>query len=33
VQWHPEFHDQRFPDLLPSEPLMQAFLEAAKTST
>lgn len=30
VQWHPEFHDQRFPDLLPSEPLMQAFLAAAR---
>lgn len=28
VQWHPEFHDARFPDLLPSEPLMQAFLAA-----
>jgi gamma-glutamyl-gamma-aminobutyrate hydrolase PuuD len=28
VQWHPEFHDARFPDLLSSEPLMQAFLEA-----
>jgi putative glutamine amidotransferase len=30
VQWHPEFHDQRFPDLLSSEPLMQAFLAAAR---
>lgn len=32
VQWHPEFHDQRFPDLLTSEPLMQAFLAAASTT-
>jgi len=30
VQWHPEFHDHRFPDLLPSRPLMQAFLEQAR---
>ncbi|MEO8161408.1 MAG: gamma-glutamyl-gamma-aminobutyrate hydrolase family protein, partial [Arenimonas sp.] len=30
VQWHPEFHDQRFPDLLPSGPLMEAFLAAAR---
>lgn len=30
VQWHPEFHDARFPDLLPSEPLLKAFLEAAR---
>ena len=29
VQWHPEFHDARFPDLLPSEPLLKAFLKAA----
>jgi putative glutamine amidotransferase len=29
VQWHPEFHDARFPDLLSSEPLMQRFLSAA----
>jgi gamma-glutamyl-gamma-aminobutyrate hydrolase PuuD len=28
VQWHPEFHDSRFPDLLSSGPLMQAFLAA-----
>lgn len=28
VQWHPEFHGARFPDLLSSEPLMQAFLAA-----
>jgi putative glutamine amidotransferase len=29
VQWHPEFHDERFPSLLPMEPLLQAFLNAA----
>ena len=29
VQWHPEFHDARFPGLLPSDPLMKAFLTAA----
>lgn len=29
VQWHPEFHDSRFPDLLPMEPLLNAFLDAA----
>jgi gamma-glutamyl-gamma-aminobutyrate hydrolase PuuD len=29
VQWHPEFHDDRFPNLLPADPLMSAFLEAA----
>jgi gamma-glutamyl-gamma-aminobutyrate hydrolase PuuD len=29
VQWHPEFHDARFPTLLPTEPLMKAFLDAA----
>lgn len=29
VQWHPEFHDARFPTLLPTEPLMKAFLTAA----
>lgn len=29
VQWHPEFHDARFPGLLPSEPLVKAFLKAA----
>lgn len=29
VQWHPEFHDSRFPGLLPAEPMIQAFLEAA----
>jgi putative glutamine amidotransferase len=30
VQWHPEFHDSRFPHLLPSEPLLKAFLKAAR---
>lgn len=29
VQWHPEFHDDRFPDLLPADPLLRAFLDAA----
>lgn len=29
VQWHPEFHDGSVPDLLPADPLMQAFLDAA----
>lgn len=29
VQWHPEFHDHRYPQLLPADPLMQAFFEAA----
>ena len=29
VQWHPEFHDARFPALLPAEPLIRAFLDAA----
>lgn len=29
VQWHPEFHDSRFPMLLPMEPLLGAFLDAA----
>lgn len=29
VQWHPEFHDSRFPGLLPSEPLVKVFLRAA----
>jgi len=28
VQWHPEFHDSRFPTLLPMEPLLNAFLDA-----
>ncbi len=30
VQWHPEFHDERFPNLLPTLPLLNAFIEAAK---
>lgn len=30
VQWHPEFHDGRFPHLLPTEPLLHSFLEAAR---
>jgi gamma-glutamyl-gamma-aminobutyrate hydrolase PuuD len=29
VQWHPEFHDGRNPDLLDPTPLMDAFLAAA----
>jgi putative glutamine amidotransferase len=29
VQWHPEFHDERSPPLLPAEPLLEAFLSAA----
>lgn len=29
VQWHPEFHPQADTDLLPREPLMDAFLDAA----
>ena len=29
VQWHPEFEDRNNPALLPSDPLMQAFLDAA----
>ena len=29
VQWHPEFHDDRNADLLPTEPLLKAFLTAA----
>jgi putative glutamine amidotransferase len=30
VQWHPEFHDGSDPRLLPADPLMQAFLDAAQ---
>lgn len=30
VQWHPEFHDERFPDLLPKAPLLNAFIAAAR---
>jgi gamma-glutamyl-gamma-aminobutyrate hydrolase PuuD len=29
VQWHPEFHDAQKTDLLPTEPLLKAFLTAA----
>lgn len=29
VQWHPEFHDARFPGLLPTEPLVKEFLNVA----
>jgi putative glutamine amidotransferase len=29
VQWHPEFHDGSDPKLLPADPIMQAFLDAA----
>lgn len=29
VQWHPEFHDHRFPELLPGGPMLRAFLDAA----
>lgn len=32
VQWHPEFHDRRFPDLLPGRPLLMAFIEAARNA-
>jgi putative glutamine amidotransferase len=31
VQWHPEFHDGSDARLLPADPLMQAFLDAAAT--
>lgn len=31
VQWHPEFHPPEKPGLLPREPLMEAFLLAART--
>lgn len=30
VQWHPEFHDGRNPELLAADPLMRAFLDAAQ---
>ena len=30
VQWHPEFHDGRDDSLLPADPLLQAFLDAAQ---
>jgi putative glutamine amidotransferase len=29
VQWHPEYQDERFPELLPRDPLMESFLVAA----
>ncbi|HVF35584.1 MAG TPA: type 1 glutamine amidotransferase [Candidatus Saccharimonadia bacterium] len=29
VQWHPEFHDARFPELLGADPMLQAYLDAA----
>ncbi len=29
VQWHPEFHDGSDPRLLPADPLMRSFLDAA----
>lgn len=29
VQWHPEFHDGRDDTLLPADPVLQAFLDAA----
>ena len=32
VQWHPEFHDHRFPQLLPGAPMLRAFLAAALTA-
>ncbi|HET6718317.1 MAG TPA: gamma-glutamyl-gamma-aminobutyrate hydrolase family protein, partial [Rhodocyclaceae bacterium] len=30
VQWHPEFHAPDDPELLPREPLINAFLAAAR---
>jgi putative glutamine amidotransferase len=30
VQWHPEFHDARFPGLMSGAPLLAAFLDAAR---
>ena len=30
VQWHPEFHDDRWSDLLAADPLMHAFFAAAR---
>lgn len=32
VQWHPEFHDERFPELLPTAPLLNAFIDAARNT-
>lgn len=31
VQWHPEFHDWRNPDLLSGDPLLEDFLAACRT--
>lgn len=33
VQWHPEFIDGRFPDLLDRGPLMREFLNACRTQS
>jgi hypothetical protein len=30
VQWHPELHDQRDPDLLDGTPILNEFLYAAR---
>lgn len=30
VQWHPEFHDRRFPQLMSGDPLLREFLAAAR---
>ena len=30
VQWHPEFQDGSVPEVLPADPLMRAFLQAAQ---
>ena len=32
VQWHPEFHDDRLPELAPAAPLWTTFLAHAETS-
>jgi len=29
VQWHPEFHDEHYPELMPPGPLVKAFLAEA----
>jgi gamma-glutamyl-gamma-aminobutyrate hydrolase PuuD len=31
LQWHPEFHDQRFPEFLSPGPVMEAFLDQARS--
>jgi gamma-glutamyl-gamma-aminobutyrate hydrolase PuuD len=31
VQWHPEFHDVHYPELMPPGPLVRAFLAKAAT--